>query len=263
MTFPLSEKNKPRTAVCLSGHLRTFRDTYRSFNRNIIEPTKADVFIHTWETINSKDPTWWSEVGDGKSYHEITENCLDEIKNYYKPKKITIEESKDFYDDKYLKINRESFCKLENIYSMMYSIKKSNELRKEYQSENNLEYDVVVRCRTDLEFQNKISFEDFKGGLFYTPPYLSHRQYYNVVCDIFCYGSPDVMDTYANLIDNFDEYFMTRKAILYNNKIVPEYALRNFLRDKKIKTRETFIYFHIKRMNGDTFSPILKKSSAS
>jgi hypothetical protein len=53
---------------------------------------------------------------------------------------------------------------------------------------------------------------------------------------------------------------MTRKAILYNKLIVPEYALRNYLRDKRIKTRETSVYFNIKRMNGDIYSPIMKRS---
>jgi hypothetical protein len=43
---------------------------------------------------------------------------------------------------------------------MYYSIYKSNELKKQYEIENNFKYDYVIRLRMDVQFEYELDIED-------------------------------------------------------------------------------------------------------
>lgn len=47
-----------RIAICISGYLRKYKELYPNFKRNILEPCQrvgeTDVFVATWDTLNSK-----------------------------------------------------------------------------------------------------------------------------------------------------------------------------------------------------------------
>lgn len=40
-----------RTAILLSGHMRTYKDCYKSLLENLVKPYGADVFVSTWDTL--------------------------------------------------------------------------------------------------------------------------------------------------------------------------------------------------------------------
>ena len=50
--------DKKRLAIQFFGHTRTYKKTYESFLKNIVEPNlkdgwQIDIFIHTWDMSSS------------------------------------------------------------------------------------------------------------------------------------------------------------------------------------------------------------------
>ena len=106
---------------------------YNSIKKHIIDPNinryDFDIFVHCW------------------SY-----DLENEIIKLYQPKKYLFEDNK-VYNDEITKL-----CKNENDFggiSQALTIKKSIELKEEYEKINNFQYDIVIIYRYDI-FYGKI-----------------------------------------------------------------------------------------------------------
>jgi hypothetical protein len=69
-------KETMKIAVCMSGHLRTFENTYSSFFKNILSPYEkdADFFIHTWNFVGCQDIGTDLRVSDVKTSEKWIES---------------------------------------------------------------------------------------------------------------------------------------------------------------------------------------------
>lgn len=165
-----------RVALCISGQSRFVSEIFPSIERNVILPNNADVFLHTWVA----DTTAPYKKGGQWNKQRLAEKAHETAIKLYKPKTYLIENDISFKNsknnwaksiDKYYHVYEEGYDKYLNkaMYSMWYSIMKSNELKEKYRLENDIHYDAVIRCRMDVDFQmpiicdqldlNKISFE--------------------------------------------------------------------------------------------------------
>lgn len=130
-SFYVKYRNKPNDCfVCVKKH--------------IIECNKQwdfDIFVHSWDY-----------------------DLSNEIQKTYNPK-LCFYENNDEYHRKLIEtyknknINNELLERIKNknnpeftLISMNYSISKSNELRKKYESDNNINYDCVIIIRPDFFF---------------------------------------------------------------------------------------------------------------
>ena len=118
---------KRKVAVCISGQIRTAIEAYDPFI-NFFKNEDIDVFIHTWF-----DP----EINDHS-------DIIEKIKTLYQPKSFQIDYSPNY--------NRLDFG------VMLKTFMLSNELKKNYEIENDFRYDVVVKYRFDILFQHHILF---------------------------------------------------------------------------------------------------------
>ena len=128
----------------------------------------------------------------------VQKDTIDEILKIYQPIKYQIEEPKQFHTNiLFTKNNLDNNINTNAVFSMFYSIYKSNSLKKEYELENNFIYDLVVRLRFDLKFTNQLDIDGYKKNIEYKPKAIQDNpdSYY----DIFAYGSSDVMDYYSNI----------------------------------------------------------------
>lgn len=114
-------------------------------------------FIHTWDdiTYSKRQKTWDLNIREKNLKHE---ELIDNIK----PKKILIEDKSAL--DPYIHLFKEKykdFRECEEIdkqvkytnytcLSQFYGMRKAHELRLQYQKENNIEYDFVIRTRSDV-----------------------------------------------------------------------------------------------------------------
>lgn len=144
--------------------------------------------------------------GNPSEYMEKTkyfETKLDDSKIYLKFHKLekvdeNIHKDNDGFDGRF--------------YAQWLMVKKSFELAKQYAQENNVKYDVVVRCRLDLTIKEnylfstiKKSFRENKLVFAYNSPTLLKDQFF--------IGSYSHMSKILDLVDFYYEYFDTEEFV--------------------------------------------------
>lgn len=167
-----------KIAICFSGQIRDgYEECLTLILIFLIKKYNADVFCCFEECDN-----------DIKQY----------INNTLNPKKVK-------YVENYIKSDK-------NIVSMgtlsMYNkIYLSNQLKKDYENENNFTYDYVIRIRPDLiikESLPKYIFTENKNKIYF--PYISKIFSYYGYPDFLAIGNSKLMDIYSDifiyLLDN-------------------------------------------------------------
>lgn len=161
-----------KVALCLSGQARTFRRCFASHFKMLMKPFNADVFIHTWSFSGdhkrtSKDHHYTNDY-DISLYekYNTTEYLTDSVKliELYCPKKMLIEKP-----DKEYFMRKTPIDSFFNALMMYYSVYRANELRREYEIERGIKYDLVIRSRFDLRI-NKFNIDKLNENSIYLAP---------------------------------------------------------------------------------------------
>jgi hypothetical protein len=172
-----------KIALCLSGALRNFEDTFYSFKHFVLDRYSTDVFFYG---------------ACNKQGVELNTQILTKL---YQPKKYVIN-TDAFYNS--LAKNNTSY--------MFYNILKCNDLKTSFENENNIKYDLVIRARPDCFWFRFLSDEEItlsKTGVL-TPVEWSFRGVNDCArSDMFAIGSSDLMNRYSQIYNNIDEYSKT------------------------------------------------------
>lgn len=211
-----------KVALCISGFLRTYHQTYNYLVKNIISVYNPDIFIETWSS------------DDRGSSFAINEHYL---KNLFNPKEIRIEDPKTFVLPSHLK--KIKYRDPPNLLSMFYKIKQCNELKSNFELKNNFKYDFVIRFRGDLQLFSSFDLNAFDKNKIHVPLYGD----YNGLNDQLAIGSSQSMDIYCNLFDEIHEY--TKKI-----ELNPEKLLKFHLENKNIEIDRFYLDYGILRKNG-------------
>ena len=216
---------KMKIAICISGFLRTWEHTKKSFVEQLLKDKSCEyhLFIHTYNQ-NLHEAT--AETQDVFMSREDIEKLFDgldvkiltiEDRDKVLPT-VLIEAEKYKHVSNYNLLQQESSDKNSisipigaRTYDHLRKIHLCNENRKEYEKYNNVRYDLVVKTRFDLVYfntprwknclDNKVYFE--LGATFGWPN------------DTFCVTTPYIMDNwYANRFTKFDEMFITGPNLL-------------------------------------------------
>jgi hypothetical protein len=147
------------------------------------------------------------------SWFLILNSCPGQayILNLYKPKKYIFEPPKKFLLEEFTGANFE-LIKPQNVLSMFYSIEQANNLKKEYEKENNFVYDIVIRSRTDIILQNfNLDLNTLDNKIYYYG--LNQFMFNNIaICnDQFAIGSSEYMNIYSSLYSLLEYYWKTYK----------------------------------------------------
>ena len=128
-----------RLAVQFFGHLRTFRKTFESFQKNVVEANRADgyeidIFMHTWDELEIIKANWTNTNNDIRG-KKVSECDLEFVKSHYKPTAFSIE-----------KMTVEHGLKL--------SMETVDNLRRKYENaaEGIKVYDWIIMTRPDILF---------------------------------------------------------------------------------------------------------------
>ncbi len=196
-----------KIAVCLSGQARHWRvaaENIKNFfnyssrhHFHFNAPIETDYFIHTWDTN-----TWRYPKTSHGVYENIKHNDIDDIIKTFNPKYI---EQEEFDQNKYILAWD----------PMFYSFWKSLMYKRNYELENNINYDAVVKARLDVIYNpnQKIKFEEIKPGIngltpgiCYTSQQISKFSYefnYNNFDDVIFYGDSKTMDIVSDLYHTY------------------------------------------------------------
>ena len=178
-----------KTAFCFSGELRSIDKTYSILKERLMSRfLDYDIFYHSW----SDDP-------------DISK--LNFIENDPNTKNILIEDRVTLPERKVYENNKRPEVFVQGMLRQLYCLKTCNNLKKEYEKENNFKYDIVVRMRPDLFLINNTSLEksaeywDMKNYL-YTTDHDDHHGYN----DRFYFSNSENMDFLSDRLDRLDYY---------------------------------------------------------
>lgn len=208
-----------KVALCISGELRNFNDDnlVKNLQKFIIDDLNPDVFISTWDHV-------------GISIHQ-TENIekvpnkfdVSELHTIYKNIKGLHIENLDFW------LNSVGYENLKNTFKQwrihgngnfnvattiphFYKVYDSYLLKKRYELENNINYDIVIKMRPDLFFVNFINKNIKKNTVYHNNFGPSGWFWPNRIYDIFFYSDNESFDKLSKswldlenlLLDPFD-----------------------------------------------------------
>ena len=191
-----------RIALCLSGivggtkgpdgvgDLVDMNTIYNQYNKHILSKNNVDIFIHSWSV-----------------------DVEDKITNLYNPKSKSFEEQINFRDVN--KGKHKNPDASHRFYSRFNSMKKSVQLKIDYEEKNNFEYDMVMISRLDLLWFTDIDFNDYNNKYFWVSnwnengrgklgPYDKQSNAGNGYLDFWFFSNSNNMDKFSYLYDNLE-----------------------------------------------------------
>lgn len=221
-----------KIALCLSGQLRFLQQGYaENIFPFILQGNDIDVFIHTWAIDDEQDGKSYINGGGFAMGSPVNKSYMLDVLNLYRPVKYLIQQQIPFENGKYPERTMPGI-KSHNLFSMFYSIYKSNQLKTEYEKENNFTYDIVIRCRFDIKLDKKIDLTVDMSKI-YLP--FNCFDTSNGYVDSVGYSSSNNMDIYSATFNNIDT-IMTN----YDIGFCGEYILRKQLDSNNLQINNTF-----------------------
>lgn len=223
-----------RTAVCISGYLRSFEKTFDRIFNNLLKQTNPDIFIHTWDYMGAPHRSF-----DGPMTKVSTHSLLHQINKLYKPTKLVIEPAINFPIIPLMQSKNLDRRDINGVLSMFYKIKACNQIKKNYETQNNFKYDCVIRMRSDLMFMSPFYInKDVNMNKLYIP--LGYD--YEGINDQLAYGSSDIIDEYCQVFDNIEQ------LLIDGEKLNPEKLLKQYIINKKLPLERVHMHYYIKRV---------------
>jgi len=235
---------KKKIAMCISGYLRTFEECYPTIFKNIIEDNDIDIFIHTYDKLGNS--SGWRHPIDLSE--DINMGFLENIPNV---KVIAVQKWDDirYQFEKFRKF-QPNITNINVIACIFYKILKCNELRKEYEIENNIKYDLIIRMRGDQIFEKKINldFPENKILINYYPwgdeDYIHHfvgddcdlegcRNEIEWINDRFAVGNSENIDYLCDLYNHFEELIVDEKYVELEHLLYKHIAKNNIELEKR------------------------------
>jgi hypothetical protein len=219
-----------RIAVCYSGQPRDIKECH---NRHIEilhkwagNDSTIDFFIHLWfEDIQNDGKAFWEPYPKRGKWDSGIKNWIDQN---IKPKKIQLEKPRVFTSG-VLEPDKRCPHPVNNTMSMFHSIYHANDLKRNFEKENNFIYDCVFRMRTDTHFINDIGYkEQYDISSVNIMDDCVHAEY--AINDHFAFGNSVIMDVYS------DAYYFLETLVEKGSIMNPECLLGFNLKDRGIKT---------------------------
>jgi len=195
-----------KIAICMSGQLRSWeiaKENQKWFwttHHQYSEDNTPDYFIHTWDYSGDR-------TGVSRPYEmrNVTQKEFDKVIEWYEPKKYIFDKEK----------NPELFYGNDHWSSLFYSFSQSVMLKRQYELENNFEYDLVIKTRPDLVFHPKQHFIEqyMDDGLVYT----THGGPQESECDLVNYNDCCFYSNSYTMDILVDLYFYRQKVIHDNS----------------------------------------------
>lgn len=153
ITHLTTKNNYMNIALCLSGQPRYVKKCHPSIYSNIIEKYNPKIFVHSWFDKNLVGKTFDYSMQYSGRNEEIRFECINEIVELYSPDRIFLQKPMEFDMSPFKEKNFELMTRPSNMMSFLYSLNKSNELKIEYEKEMGIIFDIVIRCRFDVNIK--------------------------------------------------------------------------------------------------------------
>jgi hypothetical protein len=229
-----------RVALCISGQPRNVSRGIENILENM--NFEVEVFVHAWWDKNSNKSTFkkilYNGVEDEVS-QPMENDWVADLYNNFDVNKILLEKQINVNVPEILKKRKLKFTYAFGVCSSLYSIYKCNQLKKDFEIENNFEYDWVIRTRSDFGLSEPISLEGLDNSIIYAPNDNSHSYGFN---DQFAIGSSKNMDVYSKTfldmektIESHDSGIKTANYCDKPDNVGHEQIIQKHLENNKIE----------------------------
>lgn len=214
-----------RIAICISGQLRNWmigRDNQKWFWTTFNYPgNQVDYFIHTWNYS-------WDRPGVSQPYEEreVTQEEYDSLVDFFQPVKSIFDNKRQSY-----------FYNNDHWSSLFYSMSQTLLMKREYELENNFQYDIVVKSRPDVIFHPKMWAHTpsiLPDGCLFTTHGGKMGMEFDMINfnDCVFFGNSYTMDLLINLYF-YRQFFINTKVCNWHNihPLGPGTLMHEFFRD--------------------------------
>lgn len=177
-----------KVAILLVGHIRTWELCRENFIQRLQQSSgdQIDIFVHTYTQLTHKNNPY------EKNPKDLTQEEIMDKLSGLNVVQLIIEDcdtvTNDFIE-KYPKYRNFSGA------NQGRALQMCNEMRKQYEIENNIQYDVIVRTRFDLILYSKPNFSKCLSN---DTIYICHGGSGGSPDDMFAFGNRKVMDEYCD-----------------------------------------------------------------
>lgn len=242
-----------KVALIITGTSRNYIQNYPTWKTYLLDLYDTDIFFHTYNV-----------TGYHNDIYANKQNIFDQdsLINLLQPKKYIIDDFnikiEDFKNNLVSQCSRSNSPKPEYIKAQLYSIYMATKLKKQYEIENNFEYDIVIKIRFDTIFYSDFDIDNIK--LIYSKnniilcgnPLIKTMKYKNacvnciknIKCinhtdtsDIVFISRSNIMDFYAEIYNNYDKFITDMvKATIDNNIDISQYKTFEYSNNAVIYT---------------------------
>lgn len=209
-------------ALCISGLAHGYRDAFPFLLKNLIEPLRPDIFIHTWDVAGER-------TMDTVAAQDLGADTCREIVQLFQPKQIVFEPFFVFDGAPY---KDRAAGNIANAMSMFYKIRKCNDLKSSWEKTQGFIYEAVIRCRFDMRLQTPLAEKAFKGIDEWL--YIPEGGDWGGLNDHFAFSCSQNMDAYASVFDSIDEYW-NRGCRFHPESLLQYHVEERFLVYRRIR----------------------------
>ena len=240
-----------KVAYIFHGHSRTWKECHQSFFDNVFSVAPGDIYIHTWDRVNSKYGSFWNQTfGQLDEEREAISSKtldLDGIIKTYKPKQIMVE------TDLGLETPFRDYPQLKNLVSATPAhFAAYNMFKSQYLSFNMAKsrekYDKYFACRMDLEFTSKLDIVELnEEDVMMAPPTFTDFDdpKVDMLFDIYAIAPEHIMEMKANFYHNIWKYWYSTDNLF---SYFVEHAITKYYRDNGLRAKPSSLNFEIRRL---------------
>jgi hypothetical protein len=205
-----------KIAICITGVDRTLDFCINSLKENLIKCN--DYEFHIIGLVTPKD----NKINQSH-FNVLALNVDSKLPNLSYQNKHYI-----------AKKNQHIQC-----YYQLKDLYEVNKLRIQYEIENNITFDYLIRYRTDFNLLSKVDLSNLENGIIYIPNCHDHTGFN----DRFAIGDKTVMNTYFNRY----EFWMKENDHIQNYNTHAEHNLKIYLCENQIRVKRLDFDYSLRR----------------
>jgi len=243
-----------RVAFCFSGQPRDVKKTLDNIIWSWGSHQQLDFFVHTWipEQTGAFRPDTPSDTFDDETLEYIIEK-LNPKKHKFQQQVVF---NKVYPDSKKWPVGNPWSIPnpSQNIQSFFYSVQQANNLKKQYEVENNFVYDCVIRTRFDYLFMKQYNIKDYDLRYLHVKGDCTHTDY--ALNDHIAMSNSYNMDLYSDMFNSLEECY--NDGIEFNTEVLWGYYIqikKKIIVAKTLGKNESYLSTAKERWNSWGMSP--------
>ncbi len=202
-----------RTALILTGHVRTFEKVWPNLKKHVIDPWRPDIFGFIWSdtfgfhnhVLDTEHPAF--KLGYDPNSPSLPAAYIDHVRDLIRPTRLELKNPKDISTDlddltkKHADVRSPYIYHWERPkYQSYWSRTAGWNLKRRHEKEHGFIYDRVIFSRWDLDQLGPLSLDQYPRDVLILPSAYT----YGALCDFWAMGPSHMIDVFCNALTTID-----------------------------------------------------------